>query len=156
MSDPAMMKSLRDQLDLWESNHTVEASDSAWSSPLVAATRCNDKGPVKKIRWCLDLRYINSNTKRDASPIPNLAASLEQMHGARFYSTIDLLAAYHGVPVHPDSRDLLAFNTPFGQYRLCKIHICCCLNCSLLTDMMLGFVGCHSVYIPRQVSSRGS
>ncbi|KAJ1191874.1 hypothetical protein NDU88_001188 [Pleurodeles waltl] len=46
---------------------------------------------------------------------------LSRTRGMKWFSTIDLKAAYHQVRLHPSSRDLTAFITPFGCYRFRRV-----------------------------------
>ena len=109
--NPLQKQSLKEQLDLWKREGTIEESNSPWASALVPAKK---KGG--KIRWAVDYRILNSMTIADAYPLPNIEDNLEQLQGSKIFSCLDAAAAYHVVPVSKRSRPYLAFITPYGLF----------------------------------------
>lgn len=81
-------------------------------SPIVVARRANSK-----IRLCIDLRHLNNNIVVDQFPLPGISEMLTSVGGAKYFSTIDLSAAYHQIELHEKSKDYTAFITPFGCFR---------------------------------------
>ena len=47
------------------------------------------------IRFCIDLRRLNSNTVPDAYSLPRIEETLDALGGATWFSTLDLKSAYH-------------------------------------------------------------
>lgn len=41
----------------------------------------------------------------------------QYMRDAKFFSSLDLLEAYHQIPISEDSKQFTSFNSPFGQYQ---------------------------------------
>ena len=92
-------------------------STSSFVSPIVVTTKRDNT-----IRLCVDYRRINSFTVPDQYPIPSVDELFSKIPGsARYFSKIDLKAAYHQVDLHPDSRDYSAFITHIGLFRYKKI-----------------------------------
>ena len=52
----------------------------------------------------------------DAYPLLNITDNLNKLQGSTIFSTLDVSAAYHTIPVHPKAKPLLAFITPWGLY----------------------------------------
>lgn len=90
-------------------------SNSPYASPLHMV-------PKKKPgdwRPCGDYRQLNAQTKRDCYPLPQLSSF--QFHGKRLFSKLDLVKAYHQIPVHPDSVAKTAVTTPFGLFEFIRM-----------------------------------
>jgi len=43
--------------------------------------------------------------------------NLHKLQGAKYFTTLDSAGAYHNIEIHPESREYMAFITPFGQYQ---------------------------------------
>ena len=89
----------------------IRPSQSDYSSPIVLVRKKNGD-----LRLCVDYRQLNAKVKRDAYPLPRIEESLDMLGGAKYFSTIDLAAAYNQVEVEPDDRRKTAFTTPFGLF----------------------------------------
>src|SRR5690606_4236607 len=67
-------------------------------------------------RFCIDFRKLNSVTKKDTYPLPRIDDALDTLHGASYFSSLDLRSGYWQVPMHPDDKEKTAFLTPDGLY----------------------------------------
>ena len=92
----------------------IEWSTSAWASPLVVV-----KKPSGDLRICVDYRRVNEQTVKDSHPLPNITATLNELAGARWFSSFDLVSGYYQIEVLPEDREITAFVSPCGlfQYR---------------------------------------
>ena len=107
--NPALEADLKKQVDRWLELKVIQPSKSPWSSPLV---------PVKKkdgtIRWACDLRRLNACLVQDSYPLPRIQQLLDRAGGHKIYSSLDAVQAYFCVPMEEKSRQLTAFQTPWG------------------------------------------
>ena len=72
--------------------------------------------PDGSYRVCGDYRRLNVATVPDRYPIPNINSLCSNLRGKNIFSKIDLLSAYHQVPMHPDDIQKTAIVTPFGLF----------------------------------------
>lgn len=85
---------IREQLQPLLEMGIIEECDSPVCSPPVLV-RYDDGSS----RLCIDYRVLNAATVRSAYPTANLKAILDIIGGHRFYGKIDLLKAYHQLPL---------------------------------------------------------
>ncbi|UYV79829.1 hypothetical protein LAZ67_18000851 [Cordylochernes scorpioides] len=71
----------------------------------------------KTKRFCIDYWKVNEVISSDVHPLPRIEDILDRLARAKYFSTADVSSAYWQVPIHPDSRPLLAFATIDGLYQ---------------------------------------
>ena len=62
-------------------------------------------------RLCVDYRKLNELTVKDRSPIPNIDEMLNELHGIKYMSKLDLRAGYHQLRVKIANIHKTAFQT---------------------------------------------
>ena len=90
----------------------IEPAASPWASNVVIVAKKDGS-----LRFCVDYRAINSVTYKDSYPLPLIDNCLNAMSGASWFSTLDLRAGYHNIPVAEKDRDKTAFITRRGCWR---------------------------------------
>jgi hypothetical protein len=94
----------------------IKECDSEWASPVTCVPKKDGS-----LRMCGDYRYINSATKMDAFPIPNIEDMKEYFTGATIFTGIDLKDAYLGIEIAEEDQDKTAIITRKGLYKYTRM-----------------------------------
>ena len=109
---PPVADEIQKHIELLTDLDLIEPSDSQFSSPIV---------PVRKhgggIRLCVDYRRLNAVTTADKFPVPNLSDSIFGLHGTMFFTRLDLVKAYHQIPIAHESRKYTAFSSQTSHHQ---------------------------------------
>ncbi|GBM04010.1 Transposon Ty3-I Gag-Pol polyprotein [Araneus ventricosus] len=73
-----------------------------------------------------DYRASNSQTLKDKYSIPCIADFTAEFHGSKIFSRIDLIKAYHQIPIHPEDIHKTAICTPFGLFESTRMQFELC------------------------------
>ena len=97
--------------DLLDSGRIVHSS-SPYGAPILFAEKKGGGG----LRMCIDYRSLNSNTITDSWPLARIDEMLARLHGAKYFSKLDLRDGYHQIPIKESDRFKTAFTCRYGTF----------------------------------------
>ena len=100
---------IREQVKKLAANDTIRPSNSEWAANCVVVKK-KDSG----YRVCIDYRGLNAVTKNpDSYLLPRIDDTLDALHGAKYFCTLDLIWGYHAVELTEESKSKTAFHAPY-------------------------------------------
>ena len=108
--NPAVRREEVTQVQQMLSSNVIRPSNSPWASPVVMVRKKDGS-----LRFCVDFRQLNAATIKDAHPLPRIDDLLDALHGAKWFSTLDLKSGYWQVPIAEQDKEKTAFRTSSGQ-----------------------------------------
>ena len=67
-------------------------------------------------RLCCDFRRLNAVTIKSRFPLPLIEDLFDHLHGAKWFTSLDLISGYHQIPVAEKDQPKTAIVTHQGQY----------------------------------------
>jgi len=69
-----------------------------------------------KLRLCADYRALNEVTKKDRHPLPLISEALERLGGAKYFTKLDIMNAYHKIRIREGDKWKTILSTKLGTY----------------------------------------
>ena len=108
---PSETEIIKTEVDRMLKNGIISQSYSPWASPVTLVKKKNGE-----IRFCVDYRRLNKETKKDNHPLPRIDDMLNKFRGSQWFTSLDLASGYWQVEMDEDSKEKTAFITEEGLY----------------------------------------
>ncbi|EEA22361.1 retrovirus polyprotein, putative [Talaromyces marneffei ATCC 18224] len=89
----------------------IRPSNSAAAAPILLARK-----PGGGVRICVDYRGLNEITKKNRYPIPLIQETLQMLTRARYFTKLDIIAAFNKLRIAAGDEWKTAFRTRFGLF----------------------------------------
>ena len=107
---PSMFEEVRAHLKEMETLGVIRRSQSPYASNVVIVRKKNGA-----LRFCLDMRILNTKTIRDSYSLPRIDSTLNVLSGSKWFSVLDLKSGYWQVPLAEEDKCKTAFTVgPLG------------------------------------------
>ena len=105
------MEELRRQVELLLEQGWIRPSSSPYGAPVLFVPKKDGKW-----RMCIDYRALNKITVKNRYPLPKVEELMDRLHGARYFTKIDLYSGYHQIRVRESDIQKTAFVTRYGAF----------------------------------------
>jgi len=102
-----LRKTLTDLLD----KGFIRVSNSPAAAPVLFVRKAGGG-----LRFCVDYRGLNKLTRKDRYPLPLIYETLRNLSQARWFTKLDVKAAFHKIRIAEGDEWLTAFRTRYGLY----------------------------------------
>lgn len=89
----------------------IRVSKSPAAAPVLLVRK-----PGGGIRFCVDYRGLNEITIKDRYPLPLIKETLRNMSQAKWFTKLDVIAAFHKIRIEPGEEWKTAFRTRYGLF----------------------------------------
>lgn len=133
---PAHYHKLRQVLTEMEELEIIRKSSSEWASPLVLVWKKSGD-----LRICVDYRWLNTRTSKDAHPLPHQADCLAALGGNGIFSAMDLTSGFYNIEMSEEDKKFTAFTTPMGLFEFNRLPQGLCNSPASFMRLMMGIFG---------------
>jgi hypothetical protein len=110
---PAELRCVKKWIDEMLDKGFIRESTSPAAAPLLLAAK-----PGGGVRICHDYRGLNSVTIKNRYPLPLIRETLDALCGAKYFTKLDVIAAFNRIRIAEGHEWLTAFITRFGLYEM--------------------------------------
>ena len=107
---------VKEEIEKLLATKVICTSHSSWSAPIIVVPKGNGGKCL-----VIDYRALNKVTRKFTWPMPKVEDIFSKLNRVTYFTTLDLPAGYHHIPLDKPSIPKTAFNSPFGKFEYVKV-----------------------------------
>lgn len=108
---PTQKDEIERQITEMLTNGIIKPSTSPFASPVILV-----KKKDRTWRFCVDYHQLNNITVKNKYPLPIVDELLDELHGAAWFTKLDMRSGYHQIRMVPADEPKIAFRTHHGHW----------------------------------------
>ena len=113
----------------------IHANCSSWSAPIIVVPKGNGGKHL-----VIDYRALNKVTRKFTWPMLKVEDIFSKLNRATYFTTLDLRAGYHHIPLDKPSIPKTAFNSPFRKFEYVKVPFGLAQVLAYFEELMTGIL----------------
>ena len=126
---------LKEEIEKLLAAKVICTSHSSWSTPVIVVPKGNGGKCLE-----IDYRALNKVTRKFTWPMPKVEEIFSKLNGATYFTTLDLRAGYHHIPLDKPSIPKTALNSPFRKFEYVKVPFGLAQALAYLQKLMTGIL----------------
>ena len=126
---------IKEEIEKLLAAKVICTSHSSWSAPIIVVPK-GDGGKCLLI----DYRAPNKVTRKFTWPMPRVEDIFSKLNRATYFTTLDLRAGYHHIPLDKPSIPKTAFNSPFRKFEYVKVPFGLAQAAAYFQELMTGIL----------------
>ena len=126
---------VKDEIEKLLATKVIHTSCSSWSAPIIVVPKGNGGKHL-----VIDYRALNKVTRKFTWPMTKVEDIFSKLNGATYFTTLDLRAGYHHIPLDKPSIPKTAFNSPFSKFEYMKAPFGLAQTPAYFQELMTGIL----------------
>ena len=134
---------VKDEIEKLLTAKVIQGGRSSWSALIIVVLKRDGGKHLVIGYWAL-----NKVIRKFIWPMPKVEDIFSQLNGAKYFSTLDLRARYHHIPLDEESIPKTTFTLPFGKSEYVKVPFGLAQAPAFLQELMTGILKDFNFAIP--------
>ena len=124
---------MKEEIEKLLAAKVIHTSHSSWSAPIIVVPNGNGGKCL-----VIDYRALNKVTRKFTWPMPKVEDIFSKLNRTTYFTTLDLQAGYHQIPLDKPSIPKTAFNSPFRKFEYVKVPFVLAQAPAYFQELMTG------------------